>query len=1204
MLHVKHWEESMRIYTGWGLRSKAISIVSLFLLLIGTTSFLLAQGNADGSIEGVVTDQSGAGIAGATVTVTNNQTGIAATLTTGTEGNYTVQNLPPSFYTVKVSKAGFGTKVSNNVEVTVGRASTISLQLAVGNASETVDVQAEVAPVTEDRGDRGVDLGPATLAALPLEVSGGARQDDAFLTLAPGVTGNTFSARINGAPDFSQDFYYDGIPYMNADGGGRQEGLGAPFEAVDEYAIVTNAYNAEYGRGSGLLNFHIRSGTNKLHGGGWEYLRNNDLDSRGFFATVAPTEKQNEFGWKLGGPVYIPKIYDGKDKTFFFVNFNWFRFRGGVSNTLETLPTAAEKTGDFSGLLTTNPVLVNGVPEINPCDGSTEYQGQIFDPATTQTIGGVECRTAFPGNIIPTNRLSALSAQYLALIPTATNNTPTLNTVVAVPTAPENNLVYLLKVDHNINHKLVFHGSYYKGRFTTPTSPLISGPLGAGNNFNSLGWEPRASVDWTVNNHLLNQTLYSVQYTEGVRIFYPLVPASFNTPISTPGLPYPAINIAGEPTYGAGADNGQNSGGCWPCTFFADNVKYVRGRHNWSFGTEMRWEDEKDSFAVNLGNYNFTPTGTSLPSSANSGQLGFGFASFFLGTPTGVGTTAAITRTAPTPARLVKTGYRALYAQDDIHVNNKLTVNLGLRWDVSLPAWNGAGYFSTFDPTVANPGAGGLLGSLVYAGQSGVNGCVSQGGSSLCREKIANTYWKNFQPRTGFAYRLSNLTTLRGGFGITSIRGGASTLMGPEIAANFLTGYQAQQSLTSPDNGFSVPTALGGPGATWDAGIPAVGPPPAHTLTAANGQSVSLMRPVDGKEGYVQEWNLTVEHQFPFRIGVEASYVGSSSVNIGSELTNPNQVPAQYLSLGDLLNQPYSGTATAAGVPLPYAGFTGSVAQALRPYPQFLNITDNTEIEGHSHYNALQLRAQKYFSDGLTFLVSYTYSQTITNAVDQFSTFSSPPLNTANLKAESRILGGAPDVDGLPVYPRFLTAAATYELPIGPGKRYLSGNGVMGRVVGGWGTSLVASYYAGEYLPISGGSQQPLFNGPARPDIVYGVNPVLHGPKDFNPYTDLYLNQAAFSDPGNFAIGDAPPILKNARGFPNYNENISILKNIKISEKAGALQFRAEFFNAFNRVIFAEPDTNYNDRVTGSFGKVTGQLNTPRQIQFALRYDF
>ncbi len=910
--------------------------------------------------------------------------------------------------------------------------------------------------------------------------------------------------------------------------------------------------------------------------------------------TTPPTEKQNEFGFKLGGPVYIPKVYDGKNKTFFFLNFNWFKYRGGTANSLETLPTAAMKGGDFSSVLNTSE------PEgINPCDGSTIYAGQIFDPATTQTVNGQVCRTAFPGNIIPMSRLSPLSAQFLALMPTATTTATTNNTVIAVPTAPENNLVYLFKVDHSINNSVVFHGSYYKGRFNTPTSPLISGPLGSGNNFNSLGWEPRTSVDWTISPHLLNQTAFSVQYTEGVRIFFPLVPSSFTTPITTVGQPFPVLTVTGEPSYGSGNNNGQNSGGCWPCTYFSDNVKYVKGRNNLSFGTEIRFEDEKDSFAVNLGNYNFTNYGTSLPSSANAGQLGWGFASFFLGTPTGASSLPAVTATAPTPARLVKTGYRALYVQDDIHVSKNLTLNLGLRWDVSLPAWNAAGYFSTFDPSVANPGAGGLPGSLVYAGNSGLGGCTGSGGSSLCRPKISNTYYNNFEPRTAFAYRISDNSTIRGGFGITSIRGGASTLMGPEIAANYLAGYQAQQTLDSPDNGFTIPTQI--PGTTWDAGIPPVGPPPAHTLSAANGQAVSEMRPQDGRIGYVQEWNLTLEHQFPFRIGTEISYVGSSSVRIGDYLINPNQTSSSYLGLGSVLNDAIgSPQAIAAGITAPYPGFTGSVAQALRPYPQFLNITDNTQNTGHSHYNSLQLRAQKYLSNGLTFLVSYTYSQTITDGVDQFTTFGAPPLDTANLKAESRILGGAPY--GNP-YPRYLTAAATYELPIGPGKPYLSGNGVVSRAVGGWGLSAVTAYYAGDFLPISGGTQQPIFNGPARPNIVPGVDPLVHNSGKFNPYTDYYLNQAAFSDPGAFAIGDAPPVIL-ARGFPNFNENIAILKNFKISESAGTVQFRAEFFNAFNRTVFNDPDTNWNDRVTGAFGKTTGQLNTPRQIQFALRYDF
>jgi Carboxypeptidase regulatory-like domain/TonB dependent receptor len=1174
-----------------GGRFRGVRTVASILVLLGLT--LLTQQNAlaqtaSGEIRGAVTDPSGASVAGVTVTVTNAGTGTAQVITTADNGLYAAQNLAPGAYTVKAEKPGFGNHVAQNVQVSVSRTTTLDIQLAVGSVTDTVNVEANVSPITEDKGDRGIVLGAQTLADLPLQVSGNIRLVDTFLTLAPGVTGDTFSARVNGAPDFSQDFYYDGIPYMNADGGGRQEALGAPFESVDEYAIVTNAYNAQYGRAAGVLNFHIRSGTNRLHGGGWEYLRNNVLDSKGYFATMAPTEKQNEFGFKLGGPVYIPKIYDGRDKTFFFTNFNWFRFRGGNSNSLTTLPTAAMKTGDFSSLL--NPAITFG---INPCDGSTIVAGQIFDPNTTQVVGGQTCRTAFPGNVIPGGRLSPLSAQYLGLMPTATTNAPINNTLIAVPSAPQNNLVYLFKADHSFNHAVTFHGSYYKGRYNTPTSPLISGPLGTGNNFNVLGWQPRTSVDWTINSHLLNQTLFSVQYTEGVRIFFPLVPSDFSSPISTPGQPFPALNVAGMPAFGTGADNGQNSGGCWPCTFFADNLKWSKGRHNLAFGFEARWEDEKDSFATDLGHYNFGTGTTSLPFSANAGQLGNGFASFFLGTPNGV------TQTGATPPRLVKTGYRALYVQDDFRMTKNLTINLGLRWDVSLPAWSSAGYFSTFDPTVPNPGAGGLLGSLVYAANTGVGGCTTAGGSSLCRDKIANTYWNNWQPRVGFAYRIGDKTVLRGGFGITSIRGGASTLMGPEIAANYLTGYQFQQQLISPDNGFSVPTQIN---PTWDVGIPPVGQPPARTLDAANGQGIDYMRPVDGKIGYVQEWNATVERQLPFKIGFEASYVGSASVRVGANLLNPNQVPSRYLTtLGPILNDDVnSPAAIAAGVQVPYVGFTGSVAQALRPYPQFQYISPTTQNTGHIHYNSLQLRAQKYFSDGLTFLVSYTYSQTISDAVDQFSTFGAPPLDTANQAAEKRVLGGTTFGN---TYPRYLTAAATYELPIGPGKRYLSDHGVVGTIVGGWGVSVVAAYQAGTVLPISGGSQQPLFNGPARPNIVAGVDQkAFHGGK-FNPATDTYLNPAAFSDPGAFAIGDAPPTLPDVRGFPSYNENISIIKNTKIYE-AGTLQFRAEFFNAFNRVVFAAPDTNFNDVVTGGFGKVTGQFNSPRVIQFALRFDF
>ena len=1185
----------------WGTVTAAFVLAVIFVC--GNMT-VYAQGTSSGSIQGTVTDASGAAIPGATVNISDVQTNLNRTYTATADGRYTALDVPVGTYVVKAEKAGFGTKVSQNVQVNPGTNTDLDIQMAVGGVTETLDVKESTAPITEDKPDRGVILQPETLQTLPLQVSGGARQVDAFLTLAPGVTGDTFSARINGAPNFAQDFYYDGIPYMNGDGGGRQEGLGVPFEAVDEYAINTNAYSAVYGRGSGLLNFHIKSGTNRLHGGAWEYLRNDALDAAGYFQRGPHTEKQHEFGFKVGGPVYIPKIYNGIDKTFFFFNIDWYRQRGGSSSSSFTLPTNAMKQGDFSGLLDSNPADSLGV---NPCDGSSVQPGQIFDPLTSQTVGGAQCRTAFPGNVIPINRLSPLSAQYLSLIPNSGTQAVVNNTLVKVPEFAQNNLFWLVKIDHNIAQSLVFHGSYYLGRYNTPRPPIFAGPLGTSDNSDVHANMPRLSLDYAIRPNLLNQTLFSWQYTTSNNVYSPLVPASFNSPIAITGQPYPALAISGLPTFGTGLSNTGGSGGCWPCIYFADNLKWTKGRHNLSFGTELRWEDEKNTFAVNNGTFNFGSGLTSLPSSPKSGELGYGFASFYLGAIT------QASRTGEAPTRLVKTAFRALYAQDDFRLNSKLTLNFGLRWDMSLPAYDPHDKFSSFDPTVPNPGAGGRLGSLVYAGSTG-GPCIANGGASLCRSRIADTYYNNWQPRVGFAYRLTDKDVVRAGFGISSLRGGASTLMGPEIAASYLAGYQVQDTLSSPDSGFSSPTALT---PTWDVGLPPIGPPPPRTRDALNGHPIQYMRRVDGKSGYLQDWSLTFEHQLPFRIGTEISYVGSSSVNIGANLINENQVLPSYLSLGPLLYADInSPEAQAAGIPLPYPGFTGSVSQALRPFPQYDFIAGTTQHTGHGNYHSLQTRAQKYFSDGLTFIASFTWSKTLTNGLNQFSNFSASPLDTYNPKREKQVLGA--DLYG-GQSPTYLSVASTYELPIGPGKTYLhGGNAIEKSVVGGWTVAAVLAYNAGSALPITGGTPTPIFNrqpfadfdgssdiGSARPNRVPHVQAKLYQGGKFHPWDgERYLSLGAFSDAGAFALGNAPNTLPDARGFPYYNENISVLKNTRIFESL-LVQFRAEGYNIFNRTQFSAPNTNWSSSAVGNpFGQVTGQGNSPRALQFALRLEF
>ena len=977
---------------------KLVLMSCLFSLMLYAPCALLAQGVTAGSIQGTITDTSGAVIPGATITVTNVGTNVSKTLTTLDSGSYTVGNLAVTRYRVTVAMPGFSTQVRNAVDVSVGHTTVLDVELSPGETSQTVTVEAHSVDVTLDRGDRSVQIAAETLQQLPLQVSSAPRQTDSFITLAPGVTGDTFAARINGAPNFSQDFYYDGIPYMNADGGGRQEQGGPPVDAVDEFAINTNAYSAQYGRGSGLLNFHLHSGANRLHGGAWEYLRNNKFDASGYYGGGQNTQKQNEFGFKLSGPVYIPKLYDGRDKTFFSVVFNWYKFRGGVPTSLITLPTAKMLGGDFS-----------------------ELPFAIYDPATTVSDGhGGLTRQQFPGNIIPASRKSILSTPYLDLMPTATLPGIVNNAVANATGNPVNNFYPFVKIDHNITSRFILHGSYYQIKKPGVTPPVIPGPLGAGNTFSSVFYEPRISLDQNFSANIYNQTLYSIQYTSGTRAFYPLVPQGFASPLATPGLPYPALAISGMPTFGAGADNNQTSGGCQPCAFFADNFKWQKGRHGLSFGTEMRWEDESDAFARNIGTYSFGSAATTLPNAANRGGLGYGFASFYLGTPSNASMTGGAA------VRLVKTGYKAFYAQDDIKVTPKLMVNVGLRWDVSIPVSDPANGFSTFDPTVPNPGAGGRLGSIVYTGKSG-GACIADGGASLCKSQMADTYYNMWQPRFGFAYRWHEKTVIRGGIGKSSLRGGASTLMGPNIAAGYLTGFQYQNTLSSQDAGITPPVALR---PTWDVGVPTVVDPPVRSRTLANGQTLDYMMPIDGKNGYMTTWSLTVEQELPYRVTLETSYVGSSGVRIGGALLNANQTPAQYLSLGPVLSADInSPEAVAAGILPPYAGFTGTVAQALRPYPQYQTINEKVQTPGHSTYHSLQERLQKGYSNGMSVLVTYTWSKTITDSVSQFSAFGAYPLDTAQRRREKQVLGSSADgAAGAHV----INIAGTYELPIGP----------------------------------------------------------------------------------------------------------------------------------------------------------------------------
>jgi hypothetical protein len=677
------------------------------------------------------------------------------------------------------------------------------------------------------------------------------------------------------------------------------------------------------------------------------------------------------------------------------------------------------------------------------------------------------------------------------------------------------------------------------------------------------------------------------------------------------------------PGFGSGANNSQHGGGF--DTFFADNLKWIKGRHSWMFGAEMREENEEDNYASNLGTYTFGNGTTSLPDAASPGSLGWGFAGFFLGSIDEAQKTGALA------VRNSHTGYRAFYAQDDIKLSSKLTVNLGIRWEWGIPVHDPSNLMSTFDPLVSNPDAGGLLGSLVYEGNGNYPGglgsipCISAGNAdddaAICQRGLGvPVFYHQIDPRFGFAYRLNDNTVIRGGYGTTAFRGGASTMEGPAIADSYLTGFQPISTLQSPDNGFDPPVQLV---PNWDTyfanGMP-LQPVPPLTRGLANGQNVDFMQTVDDRTGYMENWSLTVERKLPKQIVYEISYVGSEGVRLGADLLNENQTPAHWMAdLGSELDDPIScltnnscPKSIAAGVTLPYPSFptTNSVAQALRPFPQYLAIEANTQMNGHSNYNSLQMRGQKYFSDGMTFLVSFTWYKNLSNARSAFSPFYGPPLDEAHQGLEKAWENGQGSSG-----PIVLSISGVYDLPIGPGKRFAPVGGAAGKILGGWSLSGILSYIAGDPLSVGGGTSNPIYDesygdaffggGSPRPNQLSGVNPKEYqgGYFDPNAANAYYLNPSAFSDAGEFAFGTTGPVLASTRGFAYYNENIGLIKKTKLAEQL-ELELRFEFFNIFNRVQFCDPDGNYSDITSGAFGRTSCQNNTPRQGQLGIRLNW
>jgi hypothetical protein len=835
--------------------------------------------------------------------------------------------------------------------------------------------------------------------------------------------------------------------------------------------------------------------------------------------------------------VRIPHIYDGRNRTFFMTALDASIYRGIDVTELYTSPTAAMLKGDFSALRT-----AAGSPVT------------IYDPATTvvNSDNGIS-RTAFPGNIIPQSRITPFAQAIIALIPPpnlpgTTNNFsgPGSGGSDAGGCAIENNYMFVAKFDHHFTDKQSIsfdttytfqpsqcdNGNPYTGTALSNGSPPIQ-------NFSSH--EFRLSYAYAISPHIVN--IAELGYN---RFLNPgnTFSAGQNWPSklgisglngSNGSMPEISFSSDGYPVLSADFDMRDVEA----TKIIGDSVAVSKGRHTLKVGFEFHSQRHtKRNNNNGIGEFYFNALETGLNAATGTGNS---FASLLLG--------AADQEKAGSPIEFgSQLPYYAWFVQDDFKVSPRLTVNAGLRYDLELPPFEDHNESSEFNLATPNPGAGNLPGAYIFAGS---------GPGRTGSRTLINAYHGGIGPRLGLAYELTPNTVVKGGYGISY----ATTEL---LITN--DGWSTSATFTTPNNG-NTPLYLGD-------GIPPFPQPPNITPTFGNGNTVTTYSADADHLPTVQNWRFGIQQQLPGKIVVDAAYVGTHGSHLAlSGLSNPNQVGAQYLGLGSTLTASIdSQAAQNAGIKSPYPGFSGSVAQALRPYPQVQAITNYEVKLGWSTYEAFQLTAQRRYAGGFQWLMSYTNSKLLTNMQDNTDVSGVSTLqNTANLRAERAV--AVFDV------PQMFWTEAIYDLPIGPDKRFLSSGGVQGMLLGGWSLAPIVNIADGQPLAISQSNQMPIYNYGQRPDLVPGV-PVRN---DVSCGRERIFNPAAFVSPGPYAFGDAAPRLSDARNCGPVTTDLTLRKNTPLNERM-TLNINAQAFNLFNHPVWGNANSVFGN---SNFGTIS-----------------
>ena len=1147
-------------------------------LLPITPAVSSAQVGGGGSIQGTVLDTSKAAVPGATVTATNVATGIETVRQTTDAGVYMLMPLAPGEYRVTVTLEGFQTFVRDGIVVDALSVVGLNVTLQVGAINQEVVVTATAPPLATADARLGQTIRNEVYTALPLVMNtGGPRDPTAFMFLMPGVQSVGRWGNVMGGQDFTTDMYVEGIPITNAvvQGEGRNLSFGISVEAIDQFQVETSGTAVMF-NGQGASNYVVKSGTNTFRGSGFEYFRNKALDAKAFFATTKPDDNQHEYGVTLGGPIR-------KSQMFFFMAYDGYRDRRQTPSVLTSIPTLAQRNGDFSALPVT-----------------------IYDPRTTRPNpnGTGFVRDPFPNNVIPQDRISSISRYFRSFLPDPTSGGLQNNYLGGSLPIGFNNDNVTGKVDLKLTAKqqasvLFSHGKRsqatpYRGGGNPQTAlPL---PYTETRLVEEIPTSAQVKHTYVLGARWVNQA--SLGFSRlSVPIFNATIDEQYPIKAGLRGLPageadssFPEIAFAGPnaPTQWRGTDARAFTEYLNNYTF-QNNLNWTHGKHAMTFGLQAQRMDanERERTYGSLATFGFSnvqtagfgPTGTLLTTTGNA------YASFLLGD---------LNATNIIEDSEVATSGRfytyAFWAQDDFRLRPNLTLNLGLRYDIMKPYTEVYDRWSFLDADLANPAVGGYPGAVVFAGD-GQNSC-------RCRTPI-KTYYGAIGPRLGVAYSLSERAVLRAAYGINYSRRGA---VGGRAGARNGTGtlgFSANASFPSP-NGFD-------PSYNWNNGVPSYPAPPFFdpTLNAGfvagrgTGGSVTYGDPeIGGRPPRYQNWNAGFQYALARTLTFGATYAGSVGDFLGGSGRGffANQLDPRFLALGNLLTQQATAANIAAaqaivpGIGLPYPNFSGTIAQMLRPFPQYSGVTDVYGNVAESTYHSLQLTAEKRRSDdGLTVNFNYTFSRT-----------------EDNLAARTGYNFDQDWAVGVNDQPHVWNAMVVYNLPFGASGKPGSGNPVVRAIVKDWQVSGITQFRSGRplgvigaacNLPNAGGCYadfNPNFTGDVRINGDYGDGDVLGA----NPPS--YIDRAAFQSPAAFTYGNTPRTLAHDLRNPSYfNQDLSVRRDFPISRVK--LGIGVDVFNLFNTVIFGGIQTNITN---ANFGRVSSQANTPRVGQIKVRLEF